>query len=196
MSLTENKKRLSLSSIFLISVFTMLLLALAIVAIIQFFGGRPANGWIIDFENETDLERVEWECHNALERTESISGQGKYALRADLAPAKYPGVEVSDFPRNWEGYETFEFYFSAPLAVGQILYIRVDDSDIADEYHARYQGRAPIKGGVQKVTIPIEEMRHNPAKRLLNLRTIERIIIYLYNQDERSELILDDLRLR
>ena len=180
----------------LLIILAAILICVAGAKLIHHFGGRPSGAVIIDFENETEMDRLVWKCHDAFELTKGISGEGHHALLADLEPAKYPGVQIFDVPRNWEGFSTFEFYFSAPSSVGQKLHIRIDDSDIADDYHARYQGQILIGKGVQKVSIPLETIRTQPAKRHLNLRTIERIVIYLYNQKTRSTLTLDDLRLR
>ncbi len=187
----KNKSRIILGA-----VLAALLVALAAAGLFHRYGGEPDGGWIISFESDEDMRRLDWKCHTAFERAGGISGQGNYALHMDLAPGDYPGVEIFDVPRNWHGYQTFEFYFQAPAAAGQTLHIRIDDQEIADDFDERYQGQVKIAGDAQKVVIPVEEIRNQPAKGPLNMRTVKRIVIYLHNQKGRSRLILDDLRLR
>ncbi|MCZ7584335.1 MAG: hypothetical protein M5R36_13905 [Deltaproteobacteria bacterium] len=158
--------------------------------------GKPPGGVIMDFEDEADLDRLLWKCHATFERTEAISGHGRYALTAKLFPEElYPGVEFFDPPRDWRGYRAFAFTVYAPDAAGETLHIRIDDNPDDRDFEGRYQGYVKLTGAVQHVEIPLDEIRNQPPQGPLSLGTIRKLVIYLYNQDKPRTLVLDDLRL-
>jgi hypothetical protein len=174
---------------------TARLLLIAAFLLIHVSCGQPEEGWILNFEDEEQLAHLIWACPTDMERTPSISGAGKYALKAHLLPGVYPGVEIWKMPRNWTGYDALEFYVNAPEAAGETLHIRIDDRETNEEFESRYQGYRKLEGGSQRIVIPIDEIRNGPAGRKLDMRRIHRMVVYLYNQERRVTLTIDDFRL-
>jgi hypothetical protein len=157
--------------------------------------GRPDHGVILDFENDSDSERLAWRCPVRMEYTPGLAPGSARSLTAYLKPGLYPGVEIFDPPSDWRGYANLEWTIRAPEAAGEMLHVRIDDARSGTDYDDRYEGRFPLSGGIDHIKIPVADIRRGPPNGPLDLGRVTKVVIYLYNQERDVAMTLDDIRL-
>ena len=154
----------------------------------------PKNGRVIDFEQESDMDKLIWRCGTWFERVEGAP-QGHYWLRAQLPAGQYPGVRFFEFPANWLGYGGIAFTAFAPGKAGEKLHLRIDDQDAGPGYNDRFNRIFTLGETPQRYCVPTQEIRDYPEKRAMRLHKIKLIMVFLYEQQTPTELFLDDFRL-
>ena len=170
--------------------------ALSIVVAVGCAGScHPAEIVLNDFERDEDLNGIRWECHVAYERSSQRAGRGDYSLRVDLPVSRYPGVELWDIAGDWRTYDRLTFWVHVEGDRSLQVMLRIDDWGYSDDYGQRTNINLVLQPGANRLDIPMQEIQENPSKRLLNLRQIRRIMLFLIASERREVLYLDDFRL-
>ena len=155
----------------------------------------PATYRFLDFERDADLDALVWECHAAFERTPAHAGHGQWALRADLPPGEFPGVEFRKVPRDWSPFDELRFrvYVEGDRALDAAL--RVDDDRPCTNVEDRAEVPLRLFPGENEVRVPVRAIAQGPRARRLNVGRIRRMIFFLPGSNRREVLDLDDFRL-
>jgi hypothetical protein len=174
------------------AVILALILAVALTACEPF---PPPVYRFLDFERDADLDALQWECRHVYERARAHASHGEWALRADLPPGEYPGVEIARPPRDWSMFDALRFrvYVEGDRPLEATL--RIDDDRPCTEFDDRANLPVHLVPGANDVRIPVRAVAQGPRARLLNVRQVRRMILYLSASDRREVLDLDDFRL-
>jgi predicted MPP superfamily phosphohydrolase len=149
---------------------------------------------LFDFEDKGDLDLINRECRTSLKRVKNHASSGAYSLKVRTG-AGARGLELHDFRSDWTGHEFLKLDIFHPLTVGTPLCIRIDDSRSLNNRHDHLDRPLPVKQGLNRIGIPLNELRTNRGKRLLDLHDIERITLYGAMESAPLEFYLDHVRL-
>jgi hypothetical protein len=75
------------------------------------------------------------------------------------------------------------------------FHIRIDDHKSGWEYANRFDINFGLKPGINHISIPTDSIRTNIHRRPLNLKRIERMMVFIPNNSKQRELYIDNLRL-
>jgi hypothetical protein len=149
---------------------------------------------LFDFETDSELDRLEWQCHTLY----SLSGEhvthGKRSLKMELYPSDYPGLEPLLKSNDWSGYKRLCFDIYNPGEKLK-LSLRIDDRKAYPDYGDRYNRAFILESGMNKMSIPLNSLVTPGMGRNLNLENIQRLMIFTVNPGKKIILYLDYLRL-
>ncbi len=150
---------------------------------------------LYDFEDERDLDRIVWRCHDRFALSEAWAASGRRSLRCDLPRETYPGVRFVDFESDWSGYETLSLHIRNEGDDALDLVVRVDDPDSGEELEERYNGRFDVPPGESRIEIALRDVRAGPEGRELDLSRIRLFMVFLRGSENPPVLYLDRIAL-
>ena len=157
------------------------LIALCLIAVASFHGARGV--WdalearrvfpqLANFESSSELLR--WKAREAkLTRSREHTIEGDFSGRLALRPGRYPGASLELPQVTWRGKDRGPSELSAD----------------------RFETTLLVKPGKNKFRVPIEDIRHGPIQRTLDLDEMVLFSIFVTNLEESALLFLDDIRL-
>jgi predicted MPP superfamily phosphohydrolase len=156
---------------------------------------NSSNGILFNFESDSDLEKLNWECHKWFELTEENATSGKYSLKVSIPPGQYPGISFQKIKRNWSDARYFGMDVFNPSEERVTFHVRIDDNKSGWEYADRFDINFELKQGLNHILIPTDSIRTNIRHRPLNLKRIERMLVFIPNNPKRREVYIDNIRL-
>jgi uncharacterized protein len=150
---------------------------------------------LYDFESESDLDRLDWECHKWYERSMEHATSGKYCLKVFLPPGQYPGISFLDIPQDWSGSKALRMDVYNPDGESFKFHVRIDDHRSGWEYGDRFDINLDLKGGMNPLLIPTDLIRTNMYSRPMNLKKIMRMMVFVGGNPKPRELYIDNIRL-
>lgn len=150
---------------------------------------------LFDFESDSDLKRLDWECHKWFELSEEHATSGKHSLKVILPPGQYPGINFEDIRKNWSSSLYFKMDIFNPSDETLKFHIRIDDNNSGWEYANRFDVNFILKQGMNHISIPTDSIKTNIHHYPLNLKKIIRMMVFVPNNAEKREIYLDNIRL-
>jgi hypothetical protein len=161
----------------------------------QQYSKTAAQKILWDFESESDLKRLNWQCHKWFELSEENVTSGKYSLKVSLPPGEYPGIDFQEIRNDCSKFNYLKMDVFNPSEERITFHIRIDDNKSGWEYADRFDINFNLKQGMNHISIPTDSIRSNMYHRLLDLKRIKRMILFLMNNTKPRELYLDNIRL-
>jgi hypothetical protein len=152
-------------------------------------------GKLFDFESETELEYLNWECRKWFERSRDHATSGEYSLKVTLPAGEYPGINFLEIAKDWSAYRQFRMDVFNPEAEPLTLHIRIDDRKSGWEYGDRFDRDFTIWKGMSRIDIPLDTLKANIAPRTLDLKHIERLMFFIPGNDRKRTFHIDNIRL-
>lgn len=140
---------------------------------------------LFGFEDENELNRIEFKCKTKFKLSPSYKKQGNSSLEIKFYPTDLVGFILNDLQFKNRKSKGFSFWVYNPSVIKSTLYIKVD-TDNTGEY---IQSHA-LKQGETIIHIPFNKILQNG----LTLE-IKSISIYRENIDHIETLYFDDFRI-
>lgn len=156
---------------------------------------QEESNTLFDFESPADLEKLNWECHKWFERSTEHATSGKYSLKASFPPGQYPGISFRGIRTDWSRYASLRMEIFNPSKEKILFHVRIDDHKSDWEYANRFDREVELKPGLNPVSIPTNSIKTNLHHHLLNLKKIERLIVFIPNNLKPKDLFIDNIRL-
>jgi hypothetical protein len=115
--------------------------------------------------------------------------------RLDIKPALYPGVTIDEPSPDWRGYHRLVFSVVSDLEAPLNLTIRVHDALHDQRYSDRFNRTLKIVPGVNRVVIPLDDIRQAPGERQMDMARIRGIVIFGHRPPAPTHVFLGPLRL-
>jgi VanZ family protein len=122
-------------------------------------------------------------------------GFGEPLVRMDLQMATYPGVSVREPHPDWRGYRRLVFTVVSDLDAPTVLTLRVHDALHDQRYEDRFNRGLKILPGVNRVVIPLDDIRTAPDGRDMDMSRIRGIAIFGHSPAAPTHVFLGPLRL-
>jgi predicted MPP superfamily phosphohydrolase len=157
---------------------------------------NPINVKILfDFESDADLRRLSWECHKWFELSEQHVTSGKHSLKASLPPGQYAGISFREIPTDWSKREYLKMDVYNPSGEDIRFHIRIDDNKSGWEYADRFDIDVELRPNMNHLSIPTHSIKTNVEGRPLNLKSVERMMVFIPNNSKEREIYIDYIRL-
>lgn len=149
-----------------------------------------------DFEQDNALDLLEWSCRTLFRVSPDHATLGSRSLEISFFPApegqteNYPGISFSKFDPDWTRSRKLVFDVYNPESDAIRLALRIDDRQNPD-YADRLNRSLPIPPGMNRVSLPLDELATSGTKRALDLHGIRTVILFISNPRERHVLYLD-----
>ena len=111
-----------------------------------------------------------------------------------LYPANYSGFSIEEPYPDWSDYDFLSFEVYSKLDSSINLAIRIEDIYHDDTYQDRFNKSNTINPGINRIVIPLTEIKEAPASRMLDMTAIRYIHVFTANPDN-IILYIDDFRL-
>lgn len=153
----------------------------------------PKERVLFDFENDSELDKFEWECHTLFSLSGDHVTRGQHSLKLRLFPHGYAGLTALTERRDWKDYRSFCFDVYNAEQESLSLSVRIDEKAYPG-YTDRYNQEFHIESGMNQVCIPIDSMVTSGAQRKLDAGNIYRFLIFTMPTKE-ILLYFDNIRL-
>ncbi len=153
------------------------------------------SGKLFDFESDAELQFLNWECRKWFERSRNHATSGEYSLEVTLPAGEYPGIKFLEIKKDWSAYRHFKMDVFNPEAEPLTLHIRIDDRKSRWDYGERFDRDFRIKNGMSEISIPLESLKANITPRSLDLKNIERLMLFIPGNDRKRTFHIDNIRL-
>jgi hypothetical protein len=117
------------------------------------------------------------------------------AARITFERGTYPGAGIVEPYPRWTGYDRLVFDVYSELAAPVALVLRIHDARHDGSYEDRFNRELPIQPGVNRVSIPLAEVRGAPRGRPMDLSRIAGLALFALEPPEGFRLYLDSFRL-
>jgi predicted MPP superfamily phosphohydrolase len=161
----------------------------------QVHGNAAKQKVMFDFESEEELKQLDWECHKWFELSEENATSGKHSLKVSLPPGQYPGINFREVRGDWSGFRYLRMDISNPSKEAFKFHIRIDDEKSGWEYADRFDTNLNLKPGMNHLSIPTDFIRTNIHHNPLNLKRVERMMVFIPNNSKQREFYIDNIRL-
>ena len=153
------------------------------------------SGKIYDFESQTDLEYLNWECHKWFELSRDHATSGQYSLKVKVPAGQYPGINFLEIEKDWSAYRQFKVDVFNPDEEPLTFHVRIDDRNSRWDYGERFDRDFTIKKGMANITIPLDSMKANVSPRSLDLQNIKNLMFFIPGNDRKRTFYIDNIRL-
>ena len=150
---------------------------------------------LLDFELDSDLNRIEWKCKTLFAFSEHYATHGKRSLKIEMFPGDYPGLQPLIEMKDWRYFASLRFDVFNPSLEPVELCIRIDDRKDTDGYNDRYNSTMILEKGMNAISIPLSSLYKNGSTTLLDLKSIEKVVIFLNRPEKKQIVYIDYLRL-
>ena len=120
---------------------------------------------------------------------------GNYVGKLTFFIAAYPGLAIEEPYPDWSGHKLLSFKVFSELDSSVRISIRIEDSQHNNDENDRFNRAFTVDPGLNKISIPLDEIRKAPTTRDMDMTDIRAIILFAYKPDKEFSLYLDDIRL-
>jgi hypothetical protein len=107
-------------------------------------------------------------------------GQGQDIAYITFLPVTYPTLFIEEPYPNWIGFDTLSFTIYSTQDSAIKLTIGVEDSHHNNKFDDRFNMSFKVKPGQNQISIPLISIENAPARRKMEMNTIQRIRLFAY----------------
>jgi hypothetical protein len=96
---------------------------------------------------------------------------------------------------DWSGYDRLSFTVYSGMKEPVSIVVRIDDAQHDNRYTDRFNRRLVLQPGVNRVSIPLSEVRNSPRGRKMNMTRIQRVVLFAMHPGAPFTLHFDTVRL-
>lgn len=147
---------------------------------------------------ETPFERYRWNNVRQLQEESTTVRHGSRAMRVQLSTAKYSGVALFYFPRDWRGYSALHCSVYNPQPDPLMLNCRIHDvhhKDNGSEYADRFNQQFILQQGWNDLVVSLDRVKNAPKGRSMDMEHIEGFGLFVVQQASPMHIYLDHLYL-
>jgi hypothetical protein len=153
---------------------------------------------LASFEHRDELGRWAAGQNIKMRRVEGIARDGGYAAAIDFTTGRYSEIAMQYFYRDWRGFSALAadiYNPDEPVALMIKIYDRQHTETGHYNFYDRYNGSYVLEHGWNEIRIPMQEIEHGPAERLMQLDQMRGFQLFLAEQPRPRTLFIDNIRL-
>jgi hypothetical protein len=155
-----------------------------------------ASGWQIRKSVERQVgNQLYWKCYTVFSLSNEHVTHGTKSLRVELYPSAYPGLNPKLEVKDWRKFKAIFFDVYSPEKEEILIIVRIDDQKENPAYADRYNKRFVIKPGPNHISIPLNSLISSVTNRPLNLKKIQKLMIFMVQPKKKHVLNVDFIRL-
>jgi len=153
---------------------------------------------LASFEHKDELRRWANGQNVRMRRVETMASSGQYSAAIDFTTDQYSRVTMQYFYRDWRGFSalTADVYNpDEPVYLMIKVYDRQHTEKGYYDFNDRYNGSRLLEHGWNEIRVPMRDIEHSPAGRLMELGQIYGLEFFLMKQPKPRTLFIDNIRL-
>ena len=115
--------------------------------------------------------------------------------RLDLKPGTYPGIAFPEPYPDWRWAGSLELTVVSDLDGPLQLFLRVHDASHDRRYADRFNRAILIQPGVNRIVIPLDDVRRAPDRRQMDMAHIRGVMLFAYRLTQPTHVYIGPLRL-
>jgi len=119
---------------------------------------------------------------------------GERTALLNLSRASVPGLKLFPYS-DWSGFEELVFTVASASASPIEIILRIHDQEHNNEHDDRYNQRFVVPVEPLTIRIALSDIAARPAKRKLDLRNIDAIIIFVSSPTGNEKIYIDNIHL-
>jgi hypothetical protein len=187
-------RRSLLAAKFVVLAFAIIMLSAPAMALWDMRGASRQFPVLGDFESRLETRR--WSSGKL---DKGFARHGRASLQVPLETGKkYPGTTLINSFGDWTGYSFFAFSVHNPDPEPLFLTVSIRDHKHfrrGGRYSDRFNRSFQIEQGWNDISIPIEDIKNAPLKRILELDNLTEVVFFTVDLPERRLMHLDYVRL-
>jgi hypothetical protein len=198
--LSPSRKSISKHLLLILQLNTVILICLQIYPVIIAFAdeyiSRRQFPELSGFETPFEIQR--WSGGADFLVDKRIKQTGKASMKVIFSTNRYSGVGLKYFPRNWESFSYFQFSIFNPSTEEILITCRIHDNKLAKQgqkYEDKFHQSFSMPKGWQTITISLEDIKHGPKNRKMNLHKILNAHFFVENLPYQRTIYIDDVKL-
>jgi hypothetical protein len=165
-----------------------LILVMACISALVCCSSRATKDLVLfDFESDSELDHIVWKCHTLFPLSDEHATHGQKSLQLELYPSSYPGIVPMLKDNDGRAFKALCFDVFNPEQDQAPITVRIDDLPDYPNYDDRYNNTFLLKPGRNTITISLNSLVTSGTKRILNLQTIHRLLIFKWGQSTRHK---------
>jgi len=122
-------------------------------------------------------------------------GQSVSAMQLHWPAARYPGLELRYFPRDWRGMHALKLIVVNPEPTPIEITVRIDDIEYRSNLLDRYNRAFALSPGLNRIEIPLSDVEFAPRDRRLDLGRVHAVLVFAVNLDQPRRMIIGPISL-
>ncbi len=115
--------------------------------------------------------------------------------RLDLKPGTYPGIAFDEPYPDWRWARSLVLTVVSDLDAPLPLVLRVHDASHDQRYADRFNRQLLIQPGVNRIVIPLDDVRRAPDRREMDMTRIRGIMLFAYRLAQPTHVFIGPVRL-
>lgn len=146
---------------------------------------------------EYSWEPSRWDAIDCrLRRDREHATAGVRALRVELQPGQYPGIDLNCPPADWSAYNELIFDAAVDDSHPLALIVKIKDKQHNNQPDDRFHERIVLSADMHRFAIPLDRVKAAPATREMDLRHITSLQFFAVNLSQQRTFFLDNVHLR
>lgn len=194
---SRRTKRFRLRLRFLILPIAILVVLPVILAAFDDYNVRKDFPILASFEHKDELSRWVYGRTSTIRRVEGMARDGQFAAAIDYTTDQYSQITMKYFYRDWRGYKAMALDVYNPNEPVELM-IKIYDRQHEGpgiNFLNRYNASRHLQHGWNEIRLPMEDIEHGPANRLMELDQMRGVAFFLTDQPKPRTLFIDNLRL-
>ncbi|MEE9553433.1 MAG: VanZ family protein [candidate division Zixibacteria bacterium] len=109
--------------------------------------------------------------------------------------AEYPGFAIEEPYPDWSRHKLLNFTVFSELDSSVQISMGIEDLRHNNDFNDRFNRTFTVDPGLNKISIPLSEIRKAPASRDMDMSDVRSIYLFAYKPNEEFMLYFDDFRL-
>lgn len=168
-------------------------LAMSLVSACNNYRGEPRfkEAFVFDFESDTDLDWLSWQCHQMYSLSDSHATHGAKSLKLEHFPSAYPGLRILLAHGLFKDKNAIVWDTFNPGKDTLTLHVRIDDRRNSPQYADRYNTSLQVYPGANSYRLNFADMITPGTRRILERERISAIYLFLHQPEQRVVLYYD-----
>lgn len=154
---------------------------------------------LANFEQAGEINRwsTTGDAHISIDST--VARDGIQSLKVELGTSRYAGASLDFFPEDWSGQQGLSIHLYNPTAKLLIVTCRIHDKQhsqsIEQQANDRFNQSYELQQGWNKIMIKTQDLASAPSERLMDIRRIDRLEIFVSALASPTTLYIDHIYL-
>jgi len=150
---------------------------------------------IASFESARELSR--WAGYDAdITRVQLHATHGDWSLRVDLHADEYPGAALRWPVPDWSDHECLSLDLVLEEGPPLDVIVKIEDEAHSGEYEDRFHQVVHLMPGTSHVEVVLSNVAKAPATRMLDLRRISLLQLFVVRPGRKRTFMVDNIRLK
>jgi VanZ family protein len=162
---------------------------------------QAVKNWpvLASFEHTMELNRwsTTGDAHLSLDST--VAKDGMHSMKVEFGTSRYAGASLNYFPGDWSAQQQLAIHLYNPAKQPLTVTCRIQDKthslSIEQPHNDRFNQSYQLQPGWNQINITLQDLAKAPSDRLMDIRQIHRLVIFVSALTSPAILYIDNIYL-